>query len=50
MNIIIQKADHSGRTVTVFARSNAGIVSSNPIQNMDVCIVYVYSMYVLFCV
>jgi hypothetical protein len=30
----------------VFARSNAGIVDSNPTQGMDVC-VCVYSMFVL---
>jgi hypothetical protein len=29
----------------VFARSNAGIVGSNPIQGMDV---FVYSVFVLF--
>jgi hypothetical protein len=34
---------------TIFARSNAGIVGSNPTQGMDVC-VYVYSMLMLFCV
>jgi hypothetical protein len=33
---------------TVFARSNAGIVGSNPTQGMDVCIVCVYSLFVLF--
>jgi hypothetical protein len=31
---------------TVFARSNAGIVGSNPTQGMDVC-VYVYSVFVI---
>jgi hypothetical protein len=35
---------------TVYARSNTGIVGSNPTQGMDVCIVCVYSMFVLFCV
>jgi hypothetical protein len=35
---------------TVFARSDAVIVGSNPIQYMDVCIVCVYSVFVLFCV
>jgi hypothetical protein len=35
---------------TVFARSNAGIVRSNPTQAMDVCIARVYSVFVLFCV
>jgi hypothetical protein len=34
----------------VFARSNAGIVVSNPSQGMGVCIVCVYSVFVLFCV
>jgi hypothetical protein len=33
---------------TVFARSNAGFVGSNPTQGMDV--VCVYSVFVLFCV
>jgi hypothetical protein len=33
---------------TVFARSNAGILGSNPTQGMDVC-VCVYSVFVLFC-
>jgi hypothetical protein len=32
----------------VFARSNAGMVGSNPNQGMDVCIVCVYSVFVLF--
>jgi hypothetical protein len=31
---------------TVFARSNAGIVGSNPTEGMDVC-VRVYSVFVL---
>jgi hypothetical protein len=35
---------------TVFACSNAGIVDSNPTQGMDVCIVCIYSVFVLFCV
>jgi hypothetical protein len=34
---------------TVFVHSNAGIVGSNPIRGMDVC-VYVYSVFVLSCV
>jgi hypothetical protein len=34
---------------TVFARSNAGIVGSNPAQGIDVC-VCVYSVFVLSCV
>jgi hypothetical protein len=34
---------------TAFARSNAGIVGSNPTQGMDVC-VCVYSVFVMFCV
>jgi hypothetical protein len=34
---------------TVFARSNAGIVGSNPTQGMDVC-VWVYCVYVVLCV
>jgi hypothetical protein len=33
---------------TVFARSNTRIVGSNPTQGMDVCIVCVYSVFVLF--
>jgi hypothetical protein len=35
---------------TAFARSNAGIVGSNPTQGMDVCIVCVYYVFVLFSV
>jgi hypothetical protein len=35
---------------TVFTRSNSGIVGSNPIQSMDVCIVWVYSVFVSICV
>jgi hypothetical protein len=35
---------------TVFARSNARIVGSNPTQGVDVCIVCVYSVFLLFCV
>jgi hypothetical protein len=34
---------------TVFGRSNAGIMGSNPIQDMDAC-VRVYSVFVLSCV
>jgi hypothetical protein len=34
----------------VFALSEAGIVGSNPPQGMDVCIVCVYSVFVLSCV
>jgi hypothetical protein len=32
------------------ARSNAGIVSSNPNEDVDVCIVCIYSVLMLFCV
>jgi hypothetical protein len=35
---------------TVFARSKAGIVGSNPAQGMDVSIVCIYFVFVLFCV
>jgi hypothetical protein len=35
---------------TVFARSDAGIVGSNPTEDMDACIVCIYSEFVLFCV
>jgi hypothetical protein len=35
---------------TVFVRSNAGIVCSNPTQGMDVSIVCIYSVSELFCV
>jgi hypothetical protein len=35
---------------TVFTLSNAGIVGSNPTQCMDVCIVWIYSVFVLFSV
>jgi hypothetical protein len=34
---------------TVFARSNAGVVGSNPTEGMDVC-VRVYSVFLLSCV
>jgi hypothetical protein len=34
----------------VFAGWNARIVGSNPTRGMDVCIVYVYSVFVLSCV
>jgi hypothetical protein len=37
------------KALNVFARSNAGIVGSNPTQGMDVCIVCIYSVFV-FCV
>jgi hypothetical protein len=37
------------KTWTVFARSKAGIVGSNPTQGMDVC-VCIYSVFVLSCV
>jgi hypothetical protein len=40
-------ADHSGRTVS--ARSNIGIVGSNPTRGMHVC-VCIYSVSVLSCV
>jgi hypothetical protein len=43
----LSRTDHSGRAWTVFARSNTGIVGSNPPRGMDVC---VYSVFVLFCV
>jgi hypothetical protein len=33
------------KTWTVFARSNAGIVGSNPTQSMDVSIVCIYSVF-----
>jgi hypothetical protein len=46
--------DHSGRARsnawTVFVRLNARIVGYNPTQDMDVCIVCVYSVFMLFCV
>jgi hypothetical protein len=35
---------------TVIARPNAGIVSSNSTQGIDVCVVCFYSMFVLLCV
>jgi hypothetical protein len=34
---------------TVFFRSNAGIVGSIPTQDMDACIVCVYSVFMLSC-
>jgi hypothetical protein len=33
---------------TIFARSNAGIVDSNPTQDMDVC-VRLFCVYVVLC-
>jgi hypothetical protein len=38
------------KVCSVFSRSNAGIVCSNPTQVMDVYIVCVYFVFVLFCV
>jgi hypothetical protein len=39
------------KTYTVFGRSEAGIVGSNPTQGMDVwCALYVYSVFMLSCV
>jgi hypothetical protein len=35
---------------TVFARSKAGIVGSNPTQGMDVWYVHVFILFVLSCV
>jgi hypothetical protein len=35
-------------TLTVFARSNTGIVGSNPTEGMDIYMRY--SLFVLFCV
>jgi hypothetical protein len=49
MDVLITVAERS-QAKTVFVRSNAGIVGSNPTQGMDVCIVCVYSVFVLFCV
>jgi hypothetical protein len=42
--------DAHSKAWTVFARSNAGIVGSNPTQGTDVCVVCVYSVFLLFCV
>jgi hypothetical protein len=56
-NICVEMGHHTLRPVavvarskawTVFTSSNAGIVGSNPPQDMDVCIVCVYSVFVLF--
>jgi hypothetical protein len=44
---VLQKLLHCMSNLTVFACWNTGIVGSNPIQGMDVC---VYSVFVLFCV
>jgi hypothetical protein len=41
-------AAHS-KAWTVFARSNTGIVGSNPSRDMDICLC-VYSVFVLSCV
>jgi hypothetical protein len=42
--------DVRSKAWTVFALSNSGIVGSNPTQGLVVCIVCVYSVFVLFCV
>jgi hypothetical protein len=34
---------------TIFARSNTGVVGSNPTQDMDVC-VHLFCVYVVLCV
>jgi hypothetical protein len=51
--IFVASISHSGaarsKAWTVFSRSNAGIVGSNPTQGMDVCLC-VYSVSVLSCV
>jgi hypothetical protein len=40
----------SDKPITVAGpRTNTEIVDSNPTQGMDVCIVCVYSVFVLFC-
>jgi hypothetical protein len=41
---MVFQADHSGRAKArhVFARSNTGIVGSNPTQGMDVCAYFVF--------
>jgi hypothetical protein len=41
--------DGRSKAWTVFARSNVGIVDSNPTQGMDVC-VCVYTVCVVLCV
>jgi hypothetical protein len=38
------------KVCTVFARSEAGIVGSNPTQGKDVSYVYVFILFVLSCV
>jgi hypothetical protein len=47
-DLVVIRVAAPSKAWTVFARSNAGIVGSNPIQGMDVCIVCVYSVFVLF--
>jgi hypothetical protein len=45
-------ADHGGReceALTAFARSNAGIVGSNPTQGIDVCM-RLFCVCVVLCV
>jgi hypothetical protein len=39
----------AARSKAVFARSDAGIVGSNPTRGMDLC-VCAYSVFVLFCI
>jgi hypothetical protein len=49
--VVIQPITVAARSKawTVFARSNTGIVGSNPTQDMDVCMCF-YSVFVLSCV
>jgi hypothetical protein len=49
MDLLITVAARS-MARTLFVRSNAGFVGSNPAQCLDVCIVCVSSVLVLFCV
>jgi hypothetical protein len=38
------------KALTVFARSNPGIVASNPTRDICVCILFIYSVCVALCV
>jgi hypothetical protein len=56
-NFILAESYNSPITVaarsmawTVFALSKAGIVASNPTQGIDICIVCLYSVFMLSCV
>jgi hypothetical protein len=46
VNLLLMTVVARSKALNVFVRSNAGIVGSNPIQGVDVC---VYSVFVMSC-